>query len=334
MNTLTLPANRLPFSKWSRHAILRDYFCDKDADAILGEAGWLLSLAWPDELDRHVDPRLQEGLAWWDDNMALPTMATARTRKGRVLSVLYDSWTLQSWSEWVHASAIPRDEHVLILHVDDHRDLASPRLFAENGKWKDPITGSLCDLEDPESVTAAIESGAIGMGSFLTPFLHGFPQSEVRQLCQPPKVRSTQDFAIELTTQADDLLDPGRSRPAVELAPVSRQTGPGRYRATPDLGDWLENLPDQPTILHIDMDYFNNRYDGDTDWESRSDLFDPSLERILGKIDALTAALAGSGLGSRLADIVIAYSPGFFPAEYWAEAAARLIPGLERIYEC
>ncbi|MBA1138721.1 hypothetical protein H0241_00425 [Mesorhizobium sp. CCANP35] len=329
---MQLPIDRLPISKSSRHAVLRDYFCDKDAEAVLGGAGWRLSLMWPDGLDRHVDPRLQQGLAWWGGDVTLPTMATARTRKGHVLSALYDSWTLQSWSEWVHASGICPDEHVLILHVDDHRDLASPRLFEENGRWKDPITGSFCDLEDPGSVTAAIESGAIGMGSFLTPFLHGFRQAEVRQLCQPPKVLSTQDFAIELATQRDDLLEPGRSRPAVELAPVARQTGPGRYRVTPDLADWLETLPDQPTVLHIDMDYFNNRYDGDTNWESRLNLFDPPMECILEKIDDLTAALAGSGLGSRLVDIVVAYSPGFFPAEYWEEAADRLIPELERIY--
>ncbi|MER9353762.1 hypothetical protein NKI61_10735 [Mesorhizobium sp. M0514] len=329
---MTLPVDRLPASKPSRHAVLRDYFCDKDATSVLGDAGWHLNLSWPDGLDRHVDPRLQEGLAWWGDNVTLPIMALARTRKQHVLSVLYDTWTLQSWSEWVHAAGISSDEHVLILHVDDHRDLASPRLFEGNGRWKDAITGSFCDLGDPASVRTAIESGAIGMGSFLTPFLHGFPKAEVRQLCQPPKVTKTQDFAIGLIRQADDLLDPSQFRPAVQLTPTVRQTGPGLYRSTPNLDDWLEDLPTRPTVLHIDMDFFNNRYDGDTDWQSREKPFDPPLDHILGKIDDVTAALNRSVLGSQLADIVVAYSPGFFPAEYWQEATDRIVPALERIY--
>lgn len=333
MNRLHLPVDRLPASPSGRHAVLRDYFCDKDARAIREDAGWRLTLAWPDGIDRHVDPGLDKGLAWWGGNITRPTMATARRRGGNVLSALYDSWTLHSWSERVQELGIDAQEEVLVLHVDDHRDLASPRLFEENGQWVDPISGSSCSLDDPESIRAAIESGAIGMGSFLTPFLHAFPRTEVRHLCQLPKVRSTQDFAIERYEQADDLLDPGRKRPAVRLVASSRGTGPGSYRLTPNLDDWLELLPERRTVLHIDMDFFNNRYDGDTDWQSRGDLLDPPIERILRQIDGLTAALAGSTVGAQLIDIVVAYSPGFFPAEFWEAASDRLIPGLERIYE-
>ncbi|MGX5851429.1 hypothetical protein ACWGTO_30790 [Mesorhizobium sp. PL10] len=333
MNALTVPVDRLPGSPSMRHAVLRDYFCDKDAAAALGEAGWQLTLAWPDGLDRHVDTRLPEGLAWWGNGVSLPNMAAARRSKGHVESVLYDTWTLYSWSEWARSSAASPDDHILILHVDDHRDLASPRLFEENGRWRDPITNAFCRLHEPWGVRDAIESGAIGMGSFMTPFLHAFRNAEVRQLCQPPKVRSTQDYSIDLVTQKDDLLDPSKVRPAVTLTPTTRHTGPGRYRISCDIGDWLKDLPTRPTLLHIDMDYFNNRYDGDTDWQSRVNRLDPSLDHILAQIDIVTAALANADLGAHLADTVIAFSPGFFPAEYWQQASDRLLAGLERIYE-
>lgn len=178
---------------------------------------------------------------------------------------------------------------------------------------------------------AAIESGALGMGSFLTPILHRVPLAEVRHLCQPPKARSTQDFTIEPVGQPDNLLDPDRIRPAVRLSPTHKPPGPGRYRLTPDVNDWLDELPDRPIVLHIDMDYFNNRYDGDTDWISRPQRFDPPLEQILLKIDEMVAALRRPGLAARLVDVVVAYSPGFFPAELWAAAADRLVLQLERM---
>src|SRR3546814_14959837 len=90
------------------------------------------------------------------------------------------------------------------------RDLGAPRLFVEDSGWRDAITGAPCTLNDPGSVQAAIESGALGMGSFLTPFLHHFPRAEVRHLCQPPKAISTRDLCIRRTTVPDDLLEPDR----------------------------------------------------------------------------------------------------------------------------
>lgn len=315
-----------------RHAALRDYFCDKDAEALSEPESWALRLAWPDGDDRHVDPLLDEGLAWWGNGITRPTMATARRRSGRILSALYDTWTLHSWSEWISSRGPQSTGNPVVLHVDDHRDLASPRLFLEDGQWRDPITGANCNLSQPDSVQMAIESGALGMGSFLTPFLHSFPKTEVRHLCQPPKVTATSDFRIELTAQPDNLLDPGQSRPAIELAKAQGETGPGYYRMTPDTNAWLDGLGSGPVLLHIDMDYFNNRFDGDTDWQSRPNLFDPPLDRILSKIDEVVDALRRTSVGTRIEDIVIAYSPGFFPAEFWRPAEHRLRPALEKLY--
>jgi hypothetical protein len=81
------------------------------------------------------------------------------------------------------------------------------------------------------------------------------------------------------------------------------------------------------------MDYFNNRYDGDSDWSTRTALHDPSLEMVLAKIDEVTAALQTSDVASQVDDIVVAFSPGFFPAEFWAAAEARLRRGLEQLHE-
>ncbi|WP_245294234.1 hypothetical protein [Rhizobium etli] len=216
----------------------------------------------------------------------------------------------------------------IILHVDDHRDLGSPRLRVEANGWSDMISGNTVTLSDPVSVTNAIASGAIGMGSFMTPFLHHFPRCEVRHLCQPPKARSTKIFRIEPGLVSDSLLNPSASRPSVTLGALEPHTGPSTYLLTPNIEDWLAGTRNRRFLLHIDLDYFNNRYDGDSDWLRRESPLDPPRDVIMARIDELVSALSPSDIAARIDDVVIAFSPGFFPAEFWQEADRRLVDGL------
>jgi hypothetical protein len=98
---ILLPADRLPLSPAERHAMLRDYFCDKDALAEETSSRWTLRLAWSDDEARHVDPNLDAGLEWWGTGVPRAGMALSMRRSGRILSALYDTWTLHSWSEWL-----------------------------------------------------------------------------------------------------------------------------------------------------------------------------------------------------------------------------------------
>jgi hypothetical protein len=329
--SLNVPLERLPENEATRHSALRDYFCDKDATAVRHGDHWELRLGWPDGEDRHVDPALDAGLESWG-GIGRGEMAMARRRTGRVLRALYDTWTLHSWSEWVARSGNSSRDPLTILHVDDHRDLASPRLFGRDGELVDPISGEVFDVASPDSVRSALESGAVGMGSFLTPFLHRFPQADVRQLGQAPKIRETTDYTIELSNEPDDLLEPGASRPAVRLVKASAGTGQGKYRITDNLDRWVENIGPGPILLHVDMDYFNNRYDGDGDWRERPEILDPGMDDVLRQVDRLTSVVRNAQLVPRIEDAVIAFSPGFFPAELWDESDRRLQAGLEELY--
>ncbi|WP_162617927.1 hypothetical protein [Salinicola halophilus] len=329
MLPISLPISRLPTDPYKRHAQLRDYFCDKDAVAYVQDNRWLLELYWSNEADRYVDPRLDEGLAWWGP-IEYTEMAVARKRRGRLLLTLNDTWTLEGWSQWIQKHPGRSHMDVVVLHVDDHRDVGSPRLFQQEKGWYDPITGKMMGLDQPDSVTCAIESGALGMGSFLTPFLHFAPTADVRHLCQAPKCVTTVDSVIQPIHINDTLLVPSMQRPAIRLVQDAAGVGSGRYRFTNDLEAWLEGVAHcgKDILLHIDMDYFCNRYDGDSDFIENPGPLSTPLERVLTHIDELSGALRRHQLIKRLVDITVAFSPGFFPAEFWASTCDRLLIGL------
>lgn len=329
MSRLLVAQHLLPDNSSARHSALRDYFCDKDAVAVQRDGRWELDLHWPGSLDRHVDPRLSEGLSWWGEEVKPETMRLARRRHGKVLYALFDSWTLQAWSEWTSRTRPGPDAALVILHVDDHRDMMSPRVFLGPEGWVDPLGGRSLSLDDPVSVAAAIESGAIGMGSFMTLMLHRFPNAELRHLCQPPKVAATRDWSFRPSSERDTLLSPGAERPALDLIAGAGGPGPRRFRQTADPGAWLDHLPQAPVLLHVDLDYFNNRYDGDGDWAERGDRLDPPLNDVLARMDALADALTHAGVGPRIEDVTIAFSPGFFPAELWQPASEHLVRRIE-----
>ncbi|WFR98058.1 GNAT family N-acetyltransferase [Rhizobium tumorigenes] len=281
-------------------------------------------MSWPSGRERHIDDKLDLGLDWWGKGLKREEMARARRRSPKLLRCLYDSWTLASWSEWLkRRGGTETLTSLVLLHVDDHRDLGSPRIERNEAGWRDLITNRQISLSDPDTVIEAIESGAIGMGSFMTPFLAAVPLAEVRHLCQPPKAVATRDFVIRIEDNSDDLLQPGASRPVATLEPSSG-TGAGHYRLTPDVDDWLEGIQGGPLLLHIDMDYFNNRYDGDSDWRERPARLDTPVEKIFAQITMLTQALRRRGLLEVIEDVVFAFSPGFFPAELWAKVDRHL----------
>ncbi|WP_448206438.1 hypothetical protein [Azospirillum sp. sgz302134] len=325
---LTVARHMLPEAAEQRRQALRSYFGDKEAAATLGAQGWNLTLDWPSEADWYVDPQLEHGLRWWGrgtvpDIQAIPL---ERRRESGIALSLFDTWTLHAWSEWLQRHGGCRE--ALILHVDDHLDLGSPRLFVGSDGWTDAITGAPFDLRRPSTVAAAIESGAVSMGTFLTPMVHAVERIEIRHLRPPRRGRDTVTRRLLPTTEVDALLSPGGLRPAVAMAPLgATEAGQGGkvYRATCAVDEWLRDAPQWPVLLHIDMDFFCNRFDGDSDWTEAPDRHDTPLSDVLAGIDALFATLHASDVADRLDGVAVGVSPGFFPAEFWEAAWKRIV---------
>jgi hypothetical protein len=79
------------------------------------------------------------------------------------------------------------------------------------------------------------------------------------------------------------------------------------------------------------MDFFNNRYDRDSDWRQRPDKLDPHEPAVLAKIDEFFEALHAFRVASLVENVSVALSPGFFPAEYWPASVERVERHLEAL---
>ena len=301
----------------ARDEFLCEYFCERVPTARREGDGWVIETATAPSADFYADDRLGEGVAWWDPTLGVDRIPLAMRDMGGWHLALNDAWTLAAWSEhFGELGSVPKQ--IVVLHVDDHDDLMSPRLSLADERFVDLLTGKLVNLTRPDSVRSAIHSGAIAQGSFLAPLIHAAAEVEIRHLCQTQYATDrVGKLSIEAITIADELIAPGAERPAVRLSP--ELGGPGStYRATCDPTEWISDLPDGDVLLHVDFDYFNNRFNGDSDWRTHSDRHDPPLDDVLDEIRHTIQAVAGCG--RPVASVAAALSPGFFPAEMWEPA--------------
>jgi hypothetical protein len=329
-----IPVTRLPDNARERDEILQDYVAERVPEAVRSGDVWKVQLLPPPWADYYIDPRLHDGLAWWS-KFAVPILIedipfAVRRRPGAQVS-LSDAWTIASWSRLLTArDDAAQPAPLVVLHVDDHDDLMSPRLVSRYGTLVDLVTGKPVDLYRPSTVTAALNSGAIGMGSFIVPALAAGRQIHIRHLRRPTRRPGKPGrYQLIQVNEPDTLLAPGEWRPAVRIAEPSRtrthnDTTVSTYVLTETTRGWLDDLPEDALILlHVDCDYFSNRYDGDSDWQTHLNIHDPPQAEVERSVDELCETL--QPIISRVHDVTIALSPGFFPAEYWQQTVETLL---------
>lgn len=332
---VSIPAGRLPAEAAARETVLKDYFHEW-RPRITSTAGEnvTVSVDGPPRADYYVDPKIKQGLDWWSSeysHVKIKDVYEAHLRKRNVGLSLSDAWTLHTFASAL--KDLPPDQAIVVLHADDHDDLQSPRLSISSDKdtpkLTDLITGKPVDVTKPASVASAITSGAIGMGSFLLPLLASRLDVSIRHLRQKParnKERADGQYRLLHVPETDTLLDPTAMRPVVKVEAGTSLTGQP-YLVTDSLSDWLSNISEEAAVLlHVDCDYFNNRYDGDSDYADTTRRFDPDADAVQGAVANLLTAL--EGLDGRLLDAHIGLSPGFFPAEHWPDTVASLVAGL------
>ena len=324
---IKIPKHQLPQDVREISEILDLYFRSKLAIVKQNSDDWEIMLQWPDSFEYYVDPKLKEGLLWWHGNT--PPVKIPFLRKGDEFyqEALNDNWSLYAWSLWLKKrqlhNALPRE--VVIIHVDDHRDMMSPLLRLQSQQLIDPINQLHMNLLSPSSVENAILSGAIGIGDFITAFLHHMDRVYIKHLDFRKIPTPIEEKKIFLDTYEDDFWAKGK-RLQTRLLPFDCKENSttmiekGVYEKHHNIEELLSSIPNIPVLLHVDMDAFNNRYNACSDWNKNSTSHDLNQTEVIEKIDELFAQLIEFQVIQKIENIALCLSPGFFPGEYWRES--------------
>lgn len=332
---ITLPLLRLPENRYEWHQLISGYFSGKEYEIVESDENVDIILFWPQDIIYYIDPGLHNGLDWWKKGLNVDAIPFLVEQRSKYQLSLNDNWTLFAWSMWLDCrkSQGLSTEKVIILHIDDHRDCMSPLLFQQkNGHYLDPLTCNEVSMEAPQSIKAAIQSGAIAVGSFMPIFFHQIPGVEFRHLLPIHRIQTAhQPGNIKSSFEPDNLLCITCDRPGMTFE--SNETTGHYYHPTTDLAAFLDNIPsDVPVLLHVDMDYFNNRFDGDSDWHEHDVIHDPSSAQVLENVVKVFQEVLQKVPKRQLEDITVSLSPGFFPAEFWHDSISLIDRQFEEIY--
>lgn len=214
-----------------------------------------------------------------------------------------------------------------IIHVDDHSDLMSPFICFEKDKYYNMLSGDEIKFYDSESIKKAVRSGAITIGSMLTAITYTMCQTNIIHIkndAQP------QEYAPVKDTIFDKMLRGGCQR--IVINKQYSCTEKNRYFITNDWNDLGNRINwELPSFLHIDMDYFNNRYNASTGWKECRERHDPNFAQQQYEMDKLIANIESIKQRTCIKYVLIGISPSFYPVEYWEDGLNYLITELQRI---
>ncbi|HEX2095151.1 MAG TPA: hypothetical protein VHG28_22315 [Longimicrobiaceae bacterium] len=309
---------------------LFDTFPDHQPSLVSESAdGWTFELCWTSDPQTFVDPGVADTAARVY-GLRLPNLGGYRevTRWG-VRDVVFSM--VHAWALVAPALAVQRrggKPLAWVIHLDDHTDLMAPAVEPGGrlGLLRDRIFGIDIDVADPASITAAVERGTVSKGNFLTAYLLAYPGCQVVHVGERLAERS---FALQPRKEAVDL---GGVRFPRTALPLTRDPEPGTpaFRQTRTLPPELPSQGEGGVWLDIDLDYFCNRYDGDSDLRERT-AAPGETGAVMARVWRFLAELGHVRWLGQVEAVSVAVSPGFFPADHWAEVVPALREGLQKV---
>lgn len=218
-------------------------------------------------------------------------------------------------------------DNIVIIHIDDHKDMMDPFIGYYKNEYVNLLTQKKVDLLNKSDVFDLIYSGTITIGSMMTPIIFGLEKVKIIHLSNISEDFPV--FSVNKTTISDELFK-NKKRLHLEMTPAL--LGKEVYYNITKPNEIVNYIGSSNLVLlHFDMDYFNNRYNGSSDWQSGDGHHNPNLEEQFIMIDNITEALRKVLNMSNIVHTAIGVSPSFYPSEYWVSGIKYLLDSLDSI---
>ncbi len=273
------------------------------------ESADAIRLLGPEMSYHHADPYLSEALKLFGQDLSLADVAFYKSSAEHFDLCFEDSWTGYFIAK--RSQELNRQAGLVLIHLDDHTDMMPTLLCTSGQTLRDPTSGLPFDPASSDDWEAAILAGSVNIGNFITPFYYSGCPIHVRHVNNAAEGDMLRDISRE-PCQYD--LIPGLSFAAIGKDSSGTLESCGTYLAGPDPDLVLDGAPQVRTLVHIDLDYFINDFNG----ASRGEDYvpDPELHfQALQKMDRFFQAL--TRLNRCVDRWFIATSPGFCSAYHW-----------------
>ena len=310
-----IPLDALLVAGWKRHQIeqaIRKIVRNVHFEFLEKECAF--RLLGPDMYYHALDPHLPAALARFDPPVALDDILSYRS-----LGDLFDLCLEDSWSGWLIAEKLRRarqTDDLVIIHLDDHTDMMSTLLeYTDAGELIEPSTLRQFNPAEPTAWETAILCGSVGIGCFVTPFYFGNWQTHVRHLSNAAATTTAARSRGVLKKRYSYDLIPKKGFAAICLGDLDDAASVGSYVLSSHCEELLATLPRGRVIVHVDLDYFINDFNGNP--RDGTYVFPPALlEEARRKVDRFFEVLHARRV--KVDHWIIGTSPGFCSGCHWA----------------
>lgn len=258
-----------------------------------------------------LDQNLTANLAGFSEHkLSLADVADFHEAKAGYNLCFEDTWSLLFWLRYLKAN--PGVKKINIIHLDDHTDLMPPLLYKEQGEYFQVTDDKKVNFDDPESITDFIREGSINLGSFIAPLIFFLDRVNIFHLRKevspngPTKQNLVESYINDFPYLAKD-------RISISVTDKNDEPAKGFYYRGNDMKSLIGEINDDPTFLHIDLDYFLNQFNGNYRNDDPVEMI--SHGELEEEIRSICAEL--SRIRPQIVDITIATSPGFCPSTHW-----------------
>ena len=274
------------------------------------EQSHVLKLCGPDTPYHGGDPHLRAFLQGYNEGLRLDEIESFHSHERHFDLCFEDSWTGYFIANRIRGQR-PREDLVL-LHLDDHTDMMPTLLERAAGKLRDCMLGTAFDVAESRDWERSIHSGCVGIGNFITPLYYSRHRTHVRHLNNKGPISPAPVEVFHDSLQHD--LIPGLQFAGLRKGDRVTGTGAGSYAVASDPHAVLADLPSGKTLVHIDLDYLVNDFDGN----ARGGEYCPD-ERLVGagrcKLERFFEEL--TRVGRSIDSWIVGTSPGFCCALHW-----------------